>query len=389
VHTAISQIRKLSAWRPYKLGQSVRHKKILYLAHGDSIGGGQRQLLYLIENLDRRLYEPLVVCPTDGRFADALTRLGAKVFVCPLHPWRKFPALLYRYFDAQRLVRYASEHNVSLIHCSNLWLSGYMHYLAARLKVPSILHVRTPLCPRDVRKHRCDKTDIVIAISSRVKRDLLQGGVCEEKIAQIDDGVDVRLFQPNGNGNVLAQDYPASGDLRIGIAGRVCEAKRQLDFLKAAEAIRESVNKKISFFVIGNYNLGKYYRRLRNFVESNGLNGNVFFTGERQDMPEVLTSLDVLVSLSGGSVMFEAMSCGTPVVSAGFTSYENSVHLQDGRTGLLVPSRHTADLVKAIRTLLESGSLRNTISRQAREWAVLNLNHQKLVRCTQQLYDGL
>lgn len=264
-----------------------------------------------------------------------------------------------------------------------------MHYLAAKLKVPSILHVRTPLCQRDVRKHRCDKADIVIAISNRVKRDLLRGGVPEHKIAQIDDGVDVRLFQPNGNGNVLAQDYPAGEDLRIGIAGRVCEAKRQLDFLKAAEAIRESVNKKISFFIIGNYNPDKYYRRLKKFIESNGLNGNVFFTGERQDMPEVLTSLDVLISLSGGSVMFEAMSCGTPVVSAGFTSYEDSVHLQNGITGLLVPSRHTADLVKAIRTLLESGGLRNAISRRAREWAVLYLNHRKLVRCTQQLYDRL
>lgn len=371
------------------MGQVTHLKKILYLAHGGSIGGGQRQLLYLIENLDRQNHEPLVVCPTDGKFAEALIRLGAKVLVYPLHPWRKIPAALLRYFDAERLVRYASKQRVSLVHCSNLWLSGYMHWLSRRLNVPSVLHVRAPLCPRDVRKHNCDKADIVIAISSRVKRSLINGGVCKDRITQIDDAVDVQLFQPNRCHNVLAQDFPYSEGLRIGIAGRVCKAKRQLDFLKVADAVRKSIDKKTSFFIIGPYQSEKYYRRLKEFVKSKGLEDRVFFTGERQDMPQVLASLDVLVSLSGGSVMFEAMSCGTAVVSAGFISYTDSVHICNGRTGLLVPSGNIPDLVTAIRTLIESTSFRNTISRQAREWAVHNLSHRKMVLNTKRLYESL
>ena len=353
------------------------------------MGGGQTQLLYLIKNLDRQSYEPLVICPKDGHFATAVVRSGVEVFVYPLHAWRKFPAALARYFDAKRLLRYASEHEVSVVHCSNLWLSGYMYWLCTRLKVPSVLHVRTPICRRDVQKHRCDKADAVIAISSRVKRNLIDGGVRKEKIARIDDGVDVQLFRPNTNGNVLAQEYPDSKDFRIGIVGRVCEAKRQLDFLKAAKAVRESIDKKISFFIIGDFKSNKYYRRLRKFIKSKALEGGVFFTGERQDMPEVLASLDVLVSLSGGSVMFEAMSCGTTVISAAFTRRQDSVHVQDGRTGLLVSSGRTADIVAAIRILVESDRLRKTIGREAREWAVHNLSHRKMVWRTERVYQSL
>ncbi len=52
-------------------GVEMRHssggcglKRILYLSRGGFIGGSQRQLYYVITNLDREVYEPIVVCPT-------------------------------------------------------------------------------------------------------------------------------------------------------------------------------------------------------------------------------------------------------------------------------------------------------------------------------------
>ncbi|MXV73356.1 glycosyltransferase family 1 protein, partial [Candidatus Poribacteria bacterium] len=50
---------------------------ILYLSHcGSSIGGGEKQLAYLVTNIDRTRYHPLVVCPDDGVFAEHLRRTG-------------------------------------------------------------------------------------------------------------------------------------------------------------------------------------------------------------------------------------------------------------------------------------------------------------------------
>lgn len=305
--------------RAVGMSEQVQAKKIAYLCRGGSMGGSQRQLLYLIENLDRSVYEPVVVCRREGVFTDALRRLGVKTLVRPMRSWRKYPDALLRYIDAERIAGCLSREGISIVHSSDLWLTGYMRWISRRLGIPSVLHVRAPVCPRDVRKHCFDRADMIVAISVRVKRNLIEAGICPEKIAQIDDGVDIGLFKPSKNRNVLKRDFSVDGELRVGIAGRVIESKRQDEFLRAAEIIRETFARKVLFFVIGRCDRNDYYNSLQKIVGSNGLSGHVFFTGQRNDMPEVLCSLDVLVSLSGGSVMFEAMSCGKAVISAGFT----------------------------------------------------------------------
>ena len=41
--------------------------------------GGQRSMALLIEHLDRRVVEPLAICPGPGELADHLTALGCPV----------------------------------------------------------------------------------------------------------------------------------------------------------------------------------------------------------------------------------------------------------------------------------------------------------------------
>jgi hypothetical protein len=107
-------------------------KQILYLSPGGVVGGSQRQLYYVVTNLNGG-YKPIVACREDGQFFGRLQARDIKTNVLPFHPWRKFPAGLCRYIDAERLARYAKAHQVSLVHCSDLWLSRYMIWIAKRL----------------------------------------------------------------------------------------------------------------------------------------------------------------------------------------------------------------------------------------------------------------
>jgi len=364
-------------------------RRILYLSRGGHIGGSQRQLYYVVTNLDDG-YEPVVVCRKDGPFVEQLRASGIKASVFPLHPWRKFPAGLYRYIDAERLVRFARQHNVGLVHSSDLWLNGYLLWVAGRLKVPSVLHVRTPISPSDVRKHRCGKATLIVAISRRVKRDLICAGVPPEKIALVEDAVDLKVFDGRKNEvNVLRRDFSPVGGIIVGIVGRIEPSKRQLAFLEAAAQIVQGSPGRAAFFVIGEVRSSEYFGKLKRFARERQLDGNVFFTDRRDDMPQVLSSLDILVSLSGGSVMFEAMSCGKAVISAGFSKKEDSVHIQDGQTGLLVSSGHPSDLARALRQLVDASELRERIGREARIWAERNFCHLNMAARTQKLYNKL
>jgi glycosyltransferase involved in cell wall biosynthesis len=371
------------------LPEKIEMKRILYLSRGGYLNGSQRQLYYVVTNLGST-YEPIVVCREDGPFVSQLRAAGIQSSVFQLHPWRKFPIGLYRYLDAERLVKFARKHNVELVHSSDLWLNEYMLWVADRLKVPSILHVRTPISPYDVRKHRCGKATFIVAISGRVRRNLICGGISPEKIAMVEDGVDLEVFDgQTGKVNILRRDFSPAGEVLIGIAGRIEPSKRQLVFLEAAEQVVRRAGRRATFFVVGEFRSGEYLEELRQFIRKSGLDGSVFFTGRRDDIPEVLGSLDILVSLSGGSVMFEAMSCGKAVISAGFTPKEDAVHIQDGKTGVLVNSDHPSDLAGALLQLIDSGETRKQIGHQARKWAEKNFCHLKMAERTKALYDRL
>ena len=364
-------------------------KRILYLSRGGTIGGSQRQLYYVVTNLNHG-YEPIVVCRSDGQFFGRLRDCGIATSVFPLRPWRKFPAGLYRYLDAERLVKFARRHKVVLVHSSDLWLSGYLNWVARRLKIPSVLHVRTPIRPEEVRKHHCNGAMSIIAISQRVRRNLISGGISPEKITVIDDMVDLESFNPKRvKTNVLRRDFSTNGQVLVGIVGRIGPSKRQLEFLQAARQIVRDLGRSVTFFVIGGVYSRDYFKKLKRFVGKSGLNGRVVFTGRRVDMPQVLGSLDILVSLSGGSVMFEAMACGKAVVSAGFSTKEDSVHVQDGRTGLFVSSRRQCELVRALRRLITAPELQVRFGREARRWAENKFSHIEMVAKTERLYEQL
>src|SRR5580765_7227838 len=65
--------------------------------------GGQRSMALLIEHLDRRVVEPLAICPGPGELTDHLTALDCPVVHIPLHAIKL--RTLPRVWDACRRIR--------------------------------------------------------------------------------------------------------------------------------------------------------------------------------------------------------------------------------------------------------------------------------------------
>lgn len=364
-------------------------KRILFLSRGGNIGGSQKQLEYLAEDIQQH-FDPVVVCSSKGPFVDKLQAEGIAARVMPLRPWRKLSNILVRYLDARRLLRLARVNKVDLIHGSDLWLSGYLLRIAQKLGVPSVLHVRTPVTSQQVRKHRFAEATAIVAISRRVRRNLLEAGIAEQRITLIDDAIDVELFRPAlQSTNVLRREFPHGRRFQIGLVGHIRPAKKQLEFLLAVEHFCRTTDGNATFFVIGEVHSQTYLKELHRFIKKHHLEDRVIFTGNRRDMPEVLNALDVLVSLSGGSVMFEGMACGKCVVSAGFTSREDAVHLRDGETGILIDSPQPEALSTELHKLLKNPQLRADLGRRARQWVEEKLDRRQMAAAMQKLYAEL
>ena len=304
-----------------------------------------------------------------------------------LRPWRKFLNLATRYLDAYHLLRMARRHRIDLIHCSYQWLLPYALFVGERLGVSVVTHVRRPNNLQE-KLHKCAA---VIAVSSRIKRELEAIPGLAHKVHLVHDAVDIFPFM-QGEKDSLREELHLGDEILFGLVGRVYKTKRQLDFVRAAEQLLRR-HDHVHFVLVGRADDQSYWRQVQDYIEANGLIHRVHLLGHRDNMPEVIRSLDVLVSLSGGSVMYEAMAAGKTVISSGFTKPENSMHVIDNLTGLVSESKALENLVALMERALQDESLRERLGANAQTWAESHLSTDTLVKRTaavyaEQLHDG-
>ena len=67
---------------PYKI-------KILYLQKTAQIGGAEKDLIALLEKLDKNLFTPFVAISEEGPLTEELRKLHIPYYLIPLYPWRK------------------------------------------------------------------------------------------------------------------------------------------------------------------------------------------------------------------------------------------------------------------------------------------------------------
>lgn len=156
---------------------------------------------------------------------------------------------------------------------------------------------------------------------------------------------------------------------RIGIVGRIAPWKGQDVFLKAfASAIDEP---DIHAVVVGSAIFGEedYGQELAQLAAELGIEDRVEFTGFRSDVQREFASLDLLVHASVltepfGTVVFEAMAAGLPVIGA--RSGGVAEYIVNGRHGLLHTPGDSDELGRLLRQAVDDVELRRTLARDGR-----------------------
>ncbi|MDH2325823.1 glycosyltransferase family 4 protein [Cereibacter sp. SYSU M97828] len=145
----------------------------------------------------------------------------------------------------------------------------------------------------------------------------------------------------------------APDEVLIGWVGRLDRKKRVEDFIAAAL----EVGPKARFVVVGGPDafMPDYADELRAMA-----GGQVIFTGDRSDVPDLLAAMDVFCWLSRGEgmphVIAEAGAAGLPVIA----TPDNGAlqQIRDGETGLFVPHDSPGAVAGAMRRLIDDPALR-------------------------------
>ena len=173
----------------------------------------------------------------------------------------------------------------------------------------------------------------------------------ETDALEIPSMVDLAEFIPATRTQVRASLGVPDDVLLVGWVGRLDAKKRVEDFIEAAAIVHAS-RPSVRFVVIGGPDafMPEYAESLRRLAVARGLSSALTFLGDRDDVPALLSALDVFVWLSRGEgmphVIAEAGAAGLPVVVTADNGSKQQI--ERGVSGLFVPHASPGDLAAAI-----------------------------------------
>jgi glycosyltransferase involved in cell wall biosynthesis len=250
------------------------------------------------------------------------------------------------------------------------------------------------------------QVDVVIANSKAVAQKL------RPLPAQVvHNPVDIVQFHPLRSGQAIRDEFGiALHEQLIGVVGRITVWKGHQTFIEALQRVKTHIPN-VKTLIVGEQflrsaeadhrELESFRQRLRgevdipaqvvfrrqeleSLVRKAGLDGQVIFTGFRQDIPAIMSAIDLLVLPSWwepfGRVLIEAMASGKPIVATNLGGPAEIV--RDGETGLLVPPLNPTAMAEAICKILDQPKLAAKMGKQGRLGAE---QHFSLSKYTQKI----
>ena len=230
--------------------------------------------------------------------------------------------------------------------------------------------------------------DRVIAISESQGKELIQRGICPaKKVCIIPLGLDLDRFLTCSTlkGELRKELGLSKETIVLGTIGRLVPVKGLSYLLEAIYEVLRSSNLDFRLLIIGD---GPLRKELELKVSALGMEKTVRFLGWRFDLEKIFADLDfvVLSSLNEGTPvsLIEGMAAGKSVVATNVGGVPDLV--ENGVTGLLVPSRSAAALKDAILRLLEDADLRKRLGRQAKGFIYPKYGVLRLIQDVKDLY---
>jgi len=364
--------------------------RILYVHGIEAIGGAERDLIALLKTLDRRKWEPHVVCPGTGPFREQLHTIAVPTYALSLPPWRKPLAVFQRRSAVVHLEALVNRLDPAMIHVNDIWWVPHtVRAIASRTSnpVPIVAHVRQEIEPAKVGRYELDRVEAVIAISRQIEQSLMAGGVSVKNVRTVYSGIDISERQLTRDGQAIRQmiGLPNRAVL-LGTVANLFPRKGYEVMLRALPAILRAVPT-VHYAIVGSDD-HNYADRLKRLAHELKVADRVHIVGFQDPVHPFLAALDLYVHpalMEGfGIAVVEAMAMGKAVVATTTGGLPEVV--AQGETGLLVPPGDVESLAATVVSLLEDRARRERMGICGRARAQERFSLDASVAHVEQLY---
>ncbi|GAK57259.1 putative glycosyl transferase, group 1 [Candidatus Vecturithrix granuli] len=384
----------------------TRKIKIVFILGELRMGGTERQFLEFIRRLNRDQFTPYILAfHREGMLRTEIEKLQfpfTTLDFCETKG-RFHPASYIKlYKTLRKMITYLQQEKPHIVQ-SYLPQANILATLTAKIAgVPIIITGRRatiderymiyPKFPDQWLQNRLNRwVSMIIANSSIVRQQCLQREkyMTEEKIQVVYNGVNINLYPKD----IDQEHYKKTLQIPkhaavVGIIANLHPRKGHQIFLNAAALVLQ-IYPGTRFLIIGRDDGMK--ASLEALTHTLHIEHAVRFTGERDDIPELLSVIDIQVSSSHieglSNALLEGMAAGKPIVATHVSG--NPELIVDGHTGILVPPDNPERLAQAILRLLADQDLRSNMGKAGRQRAEQVFNIDQMVNTTERLYKNL
>ncbi len=372
--------------------------------HGSrNIGGGEYSIYFLIKNLRRDIFEPIVFYSNENEIIKRLRDDRIKLIKVPLSEKitsvyrdeiKGNPVVIFAYarhlLSAILLViKLLKFHRIDLLHPHDN-LSKIIGGLAARISgIKVVAHCRDLLRESLIEKmlvlYQLSVMTRIIAVSDSNRNLFKIGGKVPDKVHTIYNGIDLGKFDPARDVSQRIKLGIDDASFVIGIIGVFDKCKGHIYLFQAIERLASEGLNNILCLVVGD---GRERDNLKRFVTEKHLQDRFKFLGYRNDIAELLKAMDVVVmpsiQESFPRVPLEAMAMKVPVIATTVGGLPESV--ENGNTGILVPPADVDSLKKAIKDLMDNPEKRKGMGEAGRKRVEERFTLGSNVKKTEELY---
>jgi glycosyltransferase involved in cell wall biosynthesis len=371
--------------------------RILFYIGSFQVGGSERQLLLLVEQLVQKQHEVIVVTlyPGGQFYEQAKVLLGNNLLsIFNSESACLQQGTLQRLMRAAKVFRKIASRIQPQLVCSYAYycyLTSYLGLIGKNVKqVWSIRCADFPFQGKarwnvTLCKWLSAKIDLLIA-NSHAGKAFHEAHGFKGHWQVIGNGIDTKAFYPDRLiGSVWREAMAISPQtILIGLVGRLSAEKGVSEFLQAAASLA-ALYPAVRFCLIGHCS-DSYRQILQQQMKTLGIEAQVLFVS-KQPMLSVYNALDVFCSCSHSegfpNVIGEAMACALPCI---VTEAGDSAPIL-AQAQWTVPVRDVELLVASMRNMLDlSAEQRQQIGELNRQRLLENYTVAKMADATEQLF---
>ncbi|MBC8555871.1 MAG: glycosyltransferase family 4 protein [Candidatus Brocadiales bacterium] len=372
---------------------------LLYVFDNMEFGGGERVFAQIINRLSSEKYKIMVACLPTGAFIEKIKGSGTQIKSVDMRN-RFNPGVILQLAD------FMKRDKIDIVHSQGARADFFASMAAKLTKVPVVIStVAMPVEGFDVNPikrliykalNRFSERFVnrFIVVSEALEKVMIERHRIEpQKLVTIYNGIETGEYNIPDQEVIceksgLWEELGLKSDVPvIGAIGRLVWQKGFEYFIEAIPGLLKEF-KEARFLIVGE---GMLKEELKMKSRKLRIEDKLIFTGFRNDIKEILASIDIFVmpSLLEGlpMILLEAMAMGKPIVA---TDIEGIIEvLENGKTGLLVPPRDTEALAEAVIDLLKHQDKANQMGFTARKVVIERFGVDIMVQKVEKVYEEL